>query len=46
MIEPNPDKLSQAYQENAAAATETAREWKHVSTEANRHLGPHPHHDE
>lgn len=39
---PSAEDLAEAYRENAEHAAETNAEWKHVSTEANEHLGEHP----
>ncbi|WP_220581392.1 hypothetical protein [Haloarcula nitratireducens] len=34
--------IAQAYRENAEHAAKTNEQWKHTSTEADEHLGPHP----
>jgi cytochrome c551/c552 len=39
---PSSEDLAQAYRENADHAAETNEQWKHASTEADEHLGPHP----
>jgi hypothetical protein len=41
-IGPSDDELAQAYRENAENARQMNKEWEHVSTEANRHLGENP----
>jgi post-segregation antitoxin (ccd killing protein) len=44
-MKPTEAELAEAYQENAAHASETNREWSAVSTEANEQLDGYPDHE-